>query len=137
MSHYTAIETEYRNNKYASRLEARWAMFFHLSGIDVLYEPSGANQLPDFKIYLPTGGNFLFEVKGKYPNLNYRETLFKRNVFVIAIGGFFRYKKPLIYQLKAKGSVVKPLDFKDLFYFAQGNTYEAFRAACSHCFDLD
>ena len=48
-----AIQTEYNNYKFRSRLEARWAVFFDSLSIDYLYEPEGfgnevARYLPDF-----------------------------------------------------------------------------------------
>jgi hypothetical protein len=51
-----AINTFYDNNYFRSRLEAKWAMFFNLSGIKYVYEPEGFTDgtdkyLPDF--YLP------------------------------------------------------------------------------------
>lgn len=53
-----AIETIYRGNKYRSRLEARWAVFFDNLGIKYEYEQegyilsNGSKYLPDF--FLPT-----------------------------------------------------------------------------------
>ena len=61
-----AIETEYKGYRFRSRLEARWAVFFDLCGIQWEYEPEGiilsdgTHYLPDF--YLPTFKCF-FEVK--------------------------------------------------------------------------
>ena len=63
-----AIETEYNGYKFRSRLEARWALFFDLLGIEYEYEPEGiilsdgTRYLPDF--YLPDFKCF-FEVKNK------------------------------------------------------------------------
>src|SRR6267378_3728953 len=51
------IETHYKNCKFRSRLEARWAVFFDALRIEWLYEPEGyemfdgTRYLPDF--YLP------------------------------------------------------------------------------------
>ena len=51
-----AIETRYDGYKFRSRLEARWAVFFHTLGIEYEYEPegfelpNGQRYLPDFKI---------------------------------------------------------------------------------------
>ncbi|MBQ1810047.1 MAG: hypothetical protein II016_02800 [Erysipelotrichaceae bacterium] len=61
------IETYYNNNRFRSRLEARWAVFFDTLGIKYEYEPEGFKMsdgtlyLPDF--YLPESKQF-FEVKG-------------------------------------------------------------------------
>ena len=51
-----AIQTEYNNYKFRSRLEARWAVFFDALSIDYLYEPEGfeneiARYLPDFHFH--------------------------------------------------------------------------------------
>jgi hypothetical protein len=47
------IETVYRGNRFRSRLEARWAVFFDAVGIEWIYEPdgfmvNGRGYLPDF-----------------------------------------------------------------------------------------
>lgn len=53
-----AIETSYKDYRFRSRLEARWAVFFEAVGLDYEYElegfvlPDGTYYLPDF--YLPT-----------------------------------------------------------------------------------
>ena len=56
-----AIETHYKGYRFRSRLEARWAVFFDVLGIEWQYEPEGYNidgvmYLPDF--YLPQVGMF-------------------------------------------------------------------------------
>ena len=63
----TQIQTHYKGYWFRSRLEARWAVFFEVSGIRWLYEQQGFNvngkpYLPDF--YLPDFG--YFEVRGRY-----------------------------------------------------------------------
>lgn len=63
-----AIETVYKNRRFRSRLEARWAVFFDALGIKWYYEPQGFQKgdrryLPDFAIDTQTG-KFLVEVKG-------------------------------------------------------------------------
>lgn len=61
------IQTEYDGYKFRSRLEARWAVFFNVLGINWIYEPEGfvledgSMYLPDF--YLPDL-NIWVEVKG-------------------------------------------------------------------------
>lgn len=63
-----AVETEYNGYKFRSRLEARWAYFFDLLGIDYEYEPEGIEvennikYLPDFFL---TDFKCFFEVKRK------------------------------------------------------------------------
>jgi hypothetical protein len=65
-----AIETKYAGYRFRSRLEARWAVFFDVCGIEWEYEPEGftvdtprgrINYLPDF--WLPQTGQWA-EVKG-------------------------------------------------------------------------
>ncbi len=65
-NHYAAIPTVYRNVRFRSRLEAKWAALFDICGLQWEYEPfdMGANSggyIPDFLIQLarPT----LVEVK--------------------------------------------------------------------------
>ncbi len=63
-----AIETIYRGNRFRSRTEAKWAVFFDLVGEPYEYEPQGVAlstgpYLPDF--WLPRGGVW-FEVKGTW-----------------------------------------------------------------------
>jgi len=63
------IETKYRGYRFRSRLEARWAVFFDLLGLQWEYEPegfklpSGTVYLPDFKVYTPQGKEIWYEVK--------------------------------------------------------------------------
>ena len=85
-----AIETVYNGYRFRSRLEARWAVFFdalgvkyeyekegfNLSGVEIGYEDSGREKLPDNVLYLPdfwlsnvslrssTEQGLWFEVKG-------------------------------------------------------------------------
>lgn len=62
------IETIYNGYRFRSRLEARWAVFFDVLGIEYEYEPEGfelgdgLRYLPDF--YLPENDVWV-EVKGK------------------------------------------------------------------------
>jgi hypothetical protein len=71
--------TIYKNNKYRSRLEARWAAFFDLIGWRYDYEPFDYNGwTPDFIIY--GNNNVLIEIKPFIDEsiLNdYRQRLFK------------------------------------------------------------
>ena len=46
------IETYYNNNRFRSRLEARWAVFFDTLGIKYEYEPEGF-KMSDGTLYLP------------------------------------------------------------------------------------
>lgn len=63
---FQAIETRYKQHRFRSRLEARWAVFFDALGIQWEYEPEGYDlgaagwYLPDF--WLP-GAAFHAEVK--------------------------------------------------------------------------
>lgn len=72
-----AIETQYKNYRFRSRLEARWAVFLDTLGIEWEYEREGYDlgdplgyYLPDFWLpfstYYPNGGYFL-EIKGQQP----------------------------------------------------------------------
>lgn len=74
-----SIETEYRGYRFRSRLEARWAIFFDVCGVDWEYEQQGYKfddeegtgkhyYLPDFILHNVTGrvnGDLYIEVKGQ------------------------------------------------------------------------
>lgn len=66
-----AIETEYNGDKFRSRLEAKWAVFFVEAGLRYVYEPeglileNGTKYLPDF--YLPDFDAYV-EVKRDTPD---------------------------------------------------------------------
>ncbi len=74
-----AIETEYKGYRFRSRLEARWAVFFDVCGVDWEYEPEGfilpggQQYLPDFLLHDVTfnhagyrrGCDLYVEVKGR------------------------------------------------------------------------
>lgn len=68
MTDIKPIETIYNGYRFRSRLEARWAVFFDLMGIEYQYEPEGFDlgegyrYLPDF--YLPNEDVWV-EIKGK------------------------------------------------------------------------
>ena len=75
-----AIETEYNGNKYRSRLEARWAVFFDSLNIEYTYEPEGfdlqeaGRYLPDFFIqyhedYNDKIGGHWIEIKPIAPDI--------------------------------------------------------------------
>ena len=62
-----AIQSIYKNVKFRSRLEVRWAVFFDALGIEWLYEPEGFDldgewYLPDFFLPSFNGGTWC-EVK--------------------------------------------------------------------------
>jgi hypothetical protein len=64
-----AIQTKYQGDLFRSRLEARWAVFFHELGIEYWYEHEGYDlddtwYLPDF--YLPKQDCFI-EIKATSP----------------------------------------------------------------------
>lgn len=73
MTHVTPIPTYFRGDRFRSRLEARWAVFFHFMDIPYRYEREGyeladgeMRYLPDF--WLPDQGCWI-EVKGECPTL--------------------------------------------------------------------
>lgn len=74
MTNIKPIETVYNGYRFRSRLEARWAVFFDVLGIEYEYEPEGFDlgdgvyYLPDF--YLPYDDVWV-EIKGK--QLDYSE----------------------------------------------------------------
>jgi hypothetical protein len=68
-----AIETIYKGNKYRSRLEARWAVFYETLNIPYEYESQGYDlgeglyYLPDF--WMPDQDCYV-EIKGSQPSEN-------------------------------------------------------------------
>lgn len=68
-----AIETQYKGYRFRSRLEARWAVFFDLIGVQWEYEPEGFDlgpvgyYLPDFRITDIHGSPFYLEIKAIKP----------------------------------------------------------------------
>lgn len=63
-----AIETVYKNYRFRSRLEARWAVFFDTLGLSWAYEPEGFDldgvwYLPDFRVKTPQGEDVWYEIK--------------------------------------------------------------------------
>ena len=69
-----AIETMYHGQRFRSRLEARWAVFFDACGVEWEYEPEGYDvgdgvlYLPDFRLHnlQGRGGPTLWvEIKGR------------------------------------------------------------------------
>lgn len=75
-----AIETAYKKDKFRSRLEARWAVFFNALGIEYQYEEEGfefetgafgkIRYLPDF--YIPSWDKYI-EIKPKHKKLTEAE----------------------------------------------------------------
>ena len=71
-----AIPTIYKNVRFRSRLEAKWAAFFDLVGWRWEYEPLDFDGwMPDFALYGETGNVILVEVK---PILSFDEGLANR-----------------------------------------------------------
>lgn len=70
------IKTEYKGCDFESELEARWAVFFEVLGLDWVYEPDGfeladgVEYMPDFKVLTPYHYNFLYEIRheGEQPD---------------------------------------------------------------------
>lgn len=68
MAEIKAIETYYNGDRFRSRIEARWACFFHALEIEYVYEPEGY-RLPRGGCYLPDFWidelNTWIEIKGQ------------------------------------------------------------------------
>lgn len=67
-----AIETRYAGCHFRSRLEARWAVFFDVLGIEWQYEPEGFElpsgwYLPDFLVGREGALRAWIEIKGQEP----------------------------------------------------------------------
>lgn len=68
-----AKSTFYNGNRFSSRLEARWAVYFDELGVSYNYGPEwfelpNYNYLPDFWIYDDPETCFWLEIKFSYPN---------------------------------------------------------------------
>jgi hypothetical protein len=64
MGSVTAVETRYAGQRFRSRIEARWAVFFTRLGLDWEYEPQGFSVGPTHELwYLP---DFLLPKLGMY-----------------------------------------------------------------------
>lgn len=87
-----AIETRYKGYRFRSRLEARWAYFMDLAGIEWEYEKEGYH-LGDAGLYLPdffcsseeqsgiAGSGVWYEIKGSTPS---HEELQKLQMLAVA-----------------------------------------------------
>ena len=105
-----ALKTFYNHNKYRSRLEAKWAVYFDQMGVKFEYEPAGFNighkcYLPDF--YLPELDTYI-EVK---PESGDRDQVFNDMVAMIEIGAssigkcLAVFGDPLNHKLMAAGRI--------------------------------
>ena len=97
-----AIETRYSGILFRSRLEARWALYFDLLGIEWLYEmegfklESGEIYLPDF--YLPPPLDIFCEVK-PYKQTDNRWNLFtNEHKLLLLFGKVNSYPLTLMYK---------------------------------------
>jgi hypothetical protein len=115
-----ALETFYNHNRYRSRLEAKWAVYFDRVGVKYQYEPAGFNigekcYLPDF--YLPEFDAYI-EVK---PESGDREQVFKDMVAMIETGVskigncLAVFGDPLNHKLMAVGRIDDNQPWKDDF----------------------
>lgn len=106
------IETVYNGNRFRSRLEARWAVFFDELQIEYEYEPEGYTfadgicYLPDF--YLPHHGYYV-EVKGK--NEHIQEDLIKIDNFVYEMKTAVLILSKIPYDEKAVGLYWFPISY--------------------------
>lgn len=131
MAEIKAIETHYNGNRFRSRLEARWAVFFDTMGIEYLYEPEGFKMqdgtcyLPDF--YLPKMNEF-FEVKGKLKLTD----MHKIDTFVK------EYKRPVVigYDDFTFSSCGLFLDNDGFVVFERELKEESVLARCKKCDEL-
>lgn len=98
-TNYKAIQTRYKNCKFRSRLEARWAVFFDHCGLNWQYEPEGfefdeelaefgyfpedweGRYLPDF--YIPEWKTWI-EIKAKLPDDHFLMTMDEIKVWCLA-----------------------------------------------------
>jgi hypothetical protein len=141
MKDIKAIPTTLHGMTYKSRLEARWALFLTLSGIQFWYEPNGPDTLPDLSIaHTSTVGKVtqitytLIEIKGQMPNKEYITWLRQQGVHYIAISGFFKGLRPLMFYIQEKRGKLGLFaeHFSDVF----PGTSTAFIKACNYRFDL-
>jgi hypothetical protein len=84
-----AIETVFKNYRFRSRLEARWAVFFDALGLKWEYEPEGFDldgvwYLPDFRVKTPQGEDIWYEIKPKGVTSDDKFTLFAYKMHAFA-----------------------------------------------------
>ena len=70
MSRLKAIETEYSGYKFRSRLEARWAVFFDVLGVEYRYEDEGYDLSSDSEMSKPLGNDTWYLPDFWLPQLN-------------------------------------------------------------------
>lgn len=115
-----ALETFYNHNRYRSRLEAKWAVYFDQMGVKFDYEPSGFNighkcYLPDF--YLTELDTYI-EVK---PESGDRNSVFADMVAMIETGAssigkcLAVFGDPLNHKLMAVGRIADSEEWSDDF----------------------
>jgi hypothetical protein len=74
MTEIKAISTKYKGYNFRSRLEARWAVFFDIIGLNWEYEIEGYDlgemgyYLPDFIITSPYNHKYVYEIKPRGSN---------------------------------------------------------------------
>ena len=116
MGEIKPIETFFKGDRFRSRLEARWAVFFDALGIEYNYEQQGYRMsngdcyLPDF--YLPNS-NYYVEVKGFNDHLF--EDISRINQFVLEAKTAVLILSNVPYDPNSKGLFWFPL----LFYSAR------------------
>lgn len=124
------IKTTYKGREFASKLEARWALFLDMCDIPWIYEPNGMWQAPDFELFGMTKTFRYLEVKGSLPSRDCIQHMRRIGCQLIAVGGFFMYREPRLIQVTAQG--VRGLAFYGIF-----NYRIQFNRACEHRFDIE
>jgi len=141
MSEPRSIPTTFNGIQYASRLEARWALFLDRLSMEYKYEPKGMHTLPDFEV-TTSGMSYLIEIKGQMANDEYIRHLSKLKVDYLCVGGFFRFNEPIIIHVREAAKTLpklRPRPFRSIFFLKYLNKKSfsaAFYAACKHRFDL-
>lgn len=130
MKKIKAIETHYKNYRFRSRLEARWAIFFDAMGMDWEYEPEGFDldglwYLPDFRINYK-GVATWYEVKPKHVIGDAKFDTFKRMMIEQSFDNVLRGENDIPVGFKLVSG--DPLEF-----FSQSGSCDPGLNVCPRC----
>ena len=138
-----AKPTRYANVQFASRLEARYAIFFNWLRISWQYEPctfqyqirkSVNYYTPDFSIQIGNVTRYI-ECKPIYPKQDYLRGL--RSVFeaygtFLMVGGFYRGSEPQVFSLPDQNPLLLTL----LLHRKYTTITKAVKSASNYRFDI-
>ena len=138
--------TDYKGQRFNSRLEAQWAVFFDCHGIERVYEPyplrlpSGVTYLPDF--FLPQLSTW-FEVKGPLDAQTCAKPLklygsvekYGQRIVIGSSKGIVRVPfRDSDGRQSTDGAILSCQDCDDVWF---DNLFDPTAATCPHCGSVD